>query len=459
MKKKIYLCMYRMLTLLAFVLFSIYCNGNNKERDHAYLKDISREAFDLKGPVYAVIMKDCQYKKEFGELIRTGSKDRKIYFMSNGDVYKEQSSPNVCVKYFYDKHGFLTDVMTIHAEKGKSYNFNGETFVDNDTTEHFIYANTYGPDGKIKEIIKKQVTNWETKQLERIVFSNSTGGWKYICYDKNGIIREFLRNNNTSKMRIKNSNRYYEWAIFKEIYNNKGQRINSTIEYERLNGTTFFGNSQSFQLDVHGNVIKSNYTSSQQKRDPSGDITVKYTYDNLGNWTSRKQYQGGNLISWEERSIFYATEERDYNNIVEEDARNDEKRIARLNYFRHIEDSVLQAQKELEEAERAKGPISESITEFPDYLGGKAKIFEWISNNLRYPEEAEKQGEQGTVVVTFVIEKDGSTSNVEITRRVSPALDKEAKRLVESMKDWIPAKLNGQPVRFRYSLRIPFRLQ
>lgn len=459
MKKKINVCMYRMLTLLAFVLFSIYCNGNKKERDHAYLKDISRETFDLKGPVYAVIMKDCQYKKEFGELIRTGSKDRKIYFMSNGNVYKEQSTPNVCIKYFYDNHGFLTDVMTIHAEKGKSYDFNGETFVDNDTTEHFIYANTYGSDGKIKEIIKKQVSNWETTQLERIVFSNTTGGWKYICYDKNGIIREFLCNNNTSKMRIKNSNRYYEWAIIKEAYNNKGQRIKSTIEYERLNGTTFFGNSQSFELDVHGNVLKSNFTSSQQKRDPSGDITVKYTYDNLGNWTTRKQYRGGDLIQWEERSIFYATDERDYKNIVEEDARKDKKIIARRNYFRHAEDSVLQVQKALEEADRAKGPISEFVTDFPYYLGGPDKIFEWISKNIKYPEESQKQGEQGTVGVTFVIEKDGSTSNVEITRRVSPALDKEAKRLVESMKDWIPAKLNGQPVRFRYSLKIPFRLQ
>jgi len=454
--------LYRLLTLFAFVLFSMYCRGDNKSRAYVYLNDINRADYGLKGPVYAVIIKDCQFKKEFGEVIRTGSKDEKIYFLSNGNIYKISSTADMYKKFLFDEHGYLTDEMTIHKEAGKRYNINGESFIDNDTTEHFIYSNTYGADGKIKEIIKKQVTNIGIQQTERIVFSNSIGGVKYICYDKNGIIRNFSRNNTVKKTRIKNSNRYFEWAIFTETFNNKGQNIKRTIVYERLNGSTFLGNSQSFELDVHGNITKSNFTSSQQKRDPSGDITIKYVYDTHGNWTSKKQYRGGNLISWKERFILYATEERDYNNIVEEDARKDEKRIARLNNFRHAEDSKLQAQKALEEADRAKGPILEFAEQMPYFPGGgtgPSNVMEWISKNIRYPQEAEENGEQGIVFVTFVIEKDGSTSNVKIIKSVSKSLDKEAIRLINSMNGWIPARSNGQIVRCRYGIRIPFRLQ
>ena len=456
MKKIICVLFNRMLTFSAFVLFSMHCNGDN---NRIHLGSFDRAEYNLKGSVYAVILKECQYKKEFGEIIRTGSKDRKIYFMSDGKVYKEELAPRVWKKYVYDNHGLLTSEMVIHEEAGKRYDINGVSFVDNDTTEYFIYDNTYAPSGKIQEILKKQVINNGLLQTERFVFSNATGGMKYTCYDKKGIIRTFSRNNNIDKMRVNNSNRYYEWIIFTIVSNNKGQNIKRTTTYERLNGSTFSGNSESYELDVHGNVKKIIYTSPQQKRDPSGDITVKYQYDNLGNWTSRKQYRGGKLISWEERNIYYATEERDYNNIVEEDARKEERRIARRNDIRHQIESAAQAEKVLEESEMSEEKIFDIVEEMPVFGGGPNNMINWINSNIRYPKEAKDNGEQGTVFATFVIEEDGTTSNVKITKSVSRALDKEAIRLIKSMNGWIPAKSNGKTVRCRYSVRIPFRLQ
>lgn len=324
MKKKMNESMCKLLSLFAFILFSMHCSGDNGS---IYLSSLNRAEYDLKGSVYAVIVKDCQFKKEFGEIIRTGSKDKKIYFLSNGKVYKEQLSPGVFKKYLFDDHGYLTGEMIIQEKGEGQYKNNGESFINNDTIKQYIYENIYGPSGNIKEILKKEVAYNYLEQTERIVFSDATGGLKYTCYDKYGVIREFSRKNNIEKLRVKNSNIYYEWLIITTVLNNKGRKIKSSIVYERLNGSTFMGNSESYVLDARGNIIKSSFTSSQQKRDPSGDITVKYQYDNNGNWTSKKQYRGGKLISWEEREIFYATDEKDYNNIVEEDARKAGKQI------------------------------------------------------------------------------------------------------------------------------------
>lgn len=84
-------------------------------------------------------------------------------------------------------------------------------------------------------------------------------------------------------------------------------------------------------------------------------------------------------------------------------------------------------------------------------------IVGWLSKHMRYPEEAREMGIQGRVFVSFVIEKDGSTSNVKIEKSVSRELDSEAIRLVKLMK-WRPAKLNNENVRSSYNLVIPFRL-
>ena len=70
-----------------------------------------------------------------------------------------------------------------------------------------------------------------------------------------------------------------------------------------------------------------------------------------------------------------------------------------------------------------------------------------------------EQGVQGKVVVQFVVERDGSVSSVKVVRSVDPALDKEAVRVVQTLPRFTPGRQNGQPVRYRYTLPITFRLQ
>ena len=83
----------------------------------------------------------------------------------------------------------------------------------------------------------------------------------------------------------------------------------------------------------------------------------------------------------------------------------------------------------------------------------------YLSENIKYPEAAEKAGEQGRVVVNFIVEKDGAVSNVKVVRSVTPTLDAEAVRVIKAMPKWVPGKQDGKLVRVKYNVPVSFRLQ
>ena len=82
----------------------------------------------------------------------------------------------------------------------------------------------------------------------------------------------------------------------------------------------------------------------------------------------------------------------------------------------------------------------------------------YLASNVKYPIDAAKNKVEGRVLVTFVIEHDGSISNVNVTNSVYPSLDKEAVRVVSGMPRWIPGKANGKTLRVQYTRPITFRL-
>ncbi len=93
------------------------------------------------------------------------------------------------------------------------------------------------------------------------------------------------------------------------------------------------------------------------------------------------------------------------------------------------------------------------------FPGGDKALKSFLSNNLIYPKKAIKKGIQGTVLVEFVVEKDGSISKVIVKRGVSRELDSEAVRVVSLMPKWIPATIKGEIVRSYYRLPVHFALQ
>jgi TonB family protein len=110
------------------------------------------------------------------------------------------------------------------------------------------------------------------------------------------------------------------------------------------------------------------------------------------------------------------------------------------------------------ENESGKKPF-DVVEQMPQFPGGPAALMEFLSKNVKYPQEAYKNGIQGRVIVTFVINKDGSISDAKVVKSVDPQLDEEALRVVHSMPNWIPGRQNGEPVNVKYTVPITFKLQ
>lgn len=95
----------------------------------------------------------------------------------------------------------------------------------------------------------------------------------------------------------------------------------------------------------------------------------------------------------------------------------------------------------------------------PQFPGGIDGLMNFLMQNVTYPAECAEAEIQGKVMVKFVVQKDGSIGDVEITKSVHPVLDAEAIRVVKSMPNWTPGTLNGQPVNVWFSLPVNFKLQ
>ena len=116
--------------------------------------------------------------------------------------------------------------------------------------------------------------------------------------------------------------------------------------------------------------------------------------------------------------------------------------------------------------------LAESVTEIddedtlfieydqlPQFPGGEAALIKFVADNLQYPEAAKAKKIQGRVVVKFVVTKTGEIGEVKIVRSKDLDLDKEAVRIVKSLPNFIPGKLNGEVVDMWYTLPITFKLQ
>lgn len=124
---------------------------------------------------------------------------------------------------------------------------------------------------------------------------------------------------------------------------------------------------------------------------------------------------------------------------------------------------ILKAKEVIAEPEPPKheeeNKVFDIVEQQPLFPGGPAALMKYLSENTKYPVVAQENGVQGRVTVQFVVEKDGSISDVHVLRGVDPSLDKEAVRVVKSMPRWTPGKQNGITVRVNYRVPVLFRLQ
>lgn len=103
--------------------------------------------------------------------------------------------------------------------------------------------------------------------------------------------------------------------------------------------------------------------------------------------------------------------------------------------------------------------VYDAVEQMPEFPGGMPAMIEYLQTNLKYPKDAIKQQVGGRVMVMFVVETDGSLSNVRVARKVFHSLDTEAVRVVKSMPKWKPGKEKGRLVRVNYTLPVVFSIK
>jgi protein TonB len=143
---------------------------------------------------------------------------------------------------------------------------------------------------------------------------------------------------------------------------------------------------------------------------------------------------------------------------------NSKVAVGALNVVGNDENGEVLKAKEVIATEPVKPKEEENkvfdvVEQMPSYPGGMGALMQYLSSNIKYPVIAEENGIQGRVICTFVVERDGSITDVRIAKSVDPSLDKEAMRVVSKMPRWIPGKQNGSAVRVKYTVPVTFRLQ
>ena len=128
-----------------------------------------------------------------------------------------------------------------------------------------------------------------------------------------------------------------------------------------------------------------------------------------------------------------------------------------------VNGEVLKAKEVIAQPEPPKheeeAKVFDVVEQMPSFPGGPSALMEYLGTHVKYPVVAQENGVQGRVVVSFIVERDGSITDVRVVRSVDPSLDREAQRVVSSMPRWTPGKQNGSAVRVKYNVPVSFRLQ
>jgi len=142
--------------------------------------------------------------------------------------------------------------------------------------------------------------------------------------------------------------------------------------------------------------------------------------------------------------------------VVEDDVEVDDIEIdAETDDDEEIEEQVIQEEEQEDEKE---DEIFVFVEDQPTFPGGDEARIKYLQDNIHYPEMAKESGIQGTVYVTFVVEKDGRISNVKILRGIGGGCDEEAVRIIKNMPKWKPGKQRGRAVRAQFNMPIRFVL-
>ncbi|MBW6460037.1 MAG: TonB family protein [Bacteroidales bacterium] len=146
-------------------------------------------------------------------------------------------------------------------------------------------------------------------------------------------------------------------------------------------------------------------------------------------------------------------------NIVDDDIEVDDDIMINVEADQSTEMQAYIPVRVEDEADHEETTIFMVVESMPVFPGGEANLYKFLAENIKYPQMAKESGIQGRVFVTFVVERDGSVTDVRVLRGIGGGCDEEAIRVVRNMPKWTPGKQRNKAVRVQYNLPVKFTLQ
>lgn len=262
-------------------------------------------------------------------------------------------------------------------------------------------------------------------------------------YNANGALEEISGNDGSKTCYSYNGDQLYKISYMR---NDKVEHTDIYNDRTLLEKSVRGSNTIVYEYNEHGDAV------SMKKMKGSATLsntTYVYEYDKDLPWQSMEQYNDGSFLLRKTRSYEMTEEQME---AVRQLLGADIAETASL-------PGLVEEVEEVKPTATTYDKVFDVVEQMPSFKGGDEALLNFLNLNVHYPIEAEENGIQGRVVCSFVVERDGSITEVKVTKSADPSLDKEAVRVLQSMPKWIPGTQNGKPVRVKYTTPVTFRLQ
>ncbi len=288
--------------------------------------------------------------------------------------------------------------------------------------------------------------------------SGLSDSFEYVFDDAHGYQLVKKTDNNRGRT-VTYTTKYNDDGALSEISGSDGSKIRYSYNGYQLSKVTYLQGAATERTDYYDsrNLVEKSVRSGN---------TIVYEYNNQGDAISMKKMKGSTVMStsiyeyeypnngilWQRMSQY-----NDGNYLLTKYRSFELPEIAEDDESSYSNDMRTSSYSGGTAANNSQ--VFEVVEQMPAFPGGETALMQFLSSHIKYPVEAEDNGIQGRVVCTFVVERNGSISDVRVVKSVDPSLDKEAVRVLKSMPNWIPGRQDGSPVRVKYTTPVTFRLQ
>lgn len=354
---------------------------------------------------------------------------------------------------------------------------NGGQFANLESIRQYYYNLLYLPssafmnscDGLIGRVVT--IHNQHGEDIQEVLEFNQQGLLNHHSHSKTGLLDSFEYSfDNTHGYQLigktdEKHNRattyttkYNDSGALEEISGNDGTKIHYSYNGYMLSKVTYMCGNSTERTDYYNN------RNLVEKSVRSGN-TIVYEYNAYGDVTCMKKMKGNTALLTSTYEYEYQDEQpwksmsqyNDGNYLLTKTRNYDMPR--KTEQKKNLSGAKEKSSDIFRKTVSTDSKATDVVEIMPCFPGGDAALMKFLNDNMVYPKVAEENGIQGRVICSFVVERDGSITEIEVIKSVDPSLDREAVRILSSMPRWQPGSQDGELVRVKYTTPITFRLR